>query len=250
MIHPIRIGTAGWSIPRGDAEHFPVSGSHLERYGRVFNTAEINSSFYRPHRNATYQRWAASVPPSFRFAVKMPKPISHERRLQGCEALLTQFLEQAEGLGDKLGALLLQLPPSLALHTPTVQAFLKTLRGLHAGAILCEPRHASWFVPEGDALLAAFTVDRVAADPPPAPMAAQPGGWCGPAYFRLHGAPRIYHSPYGDDALELLSRRVTELSRQMPVWCIFDNTASFAATRNALALQRMLAAGSSGVKAL
>ena len=78
----VRIGTAGWSIPKEHSAPFPVQGSHLERYGAVFNAVEINSPFYRPHRTATYERWAASVPEDFRFAVKIPKAITHECRLK------------------------------------------------------------------------------------------------------------------------------------------------------------------------
>ena len=58
----MRIGTAGWSIPKEQAALFPPAGSHLERYGAVLNAVEINSSFYRPHRKATYERWSAAVP--------------------------------------------------------------------------------------------------------------------------------------------------------------------------------------------
>ncbi len=67
---------------------FPVHGSHLERYAAALNAVEINSSFYRPHRLATYERWAASVPEEFQFAVKIPKAITHEQRLKGDIALL------------------------------------------------------------------------------------------------------------------------------------------------------------------
>jgi uncharacterized protein YecE (DUF72 family) len=71
----IRIGCAGWSLPRVEQERFPAAGSHLERYASVFDAVEINSSFHRPHRPATYARWAAAVPSSFRFSVKLPKTI-------------------------------------------------------------------------------------------------------------------------------------------------------------------------------
>ena len=77
---------------------------------------EINSSFYRPHRTATYERWAASVPEDFRFAVKVPKAITHERRLKDASDLLDRFLSEAGGLGPKLGPLLVQLPPSLSFQ--------------------------------------------------------------------------------------------------------------------------------------
>src|SRR5690349_10468566 len=93
----VRIGTAGWSIPKPHAGHFPTAGSHLERYGAVLDAVEINSSFYRPHRPATYERWAASVPEDFRFAVKVPKAITHERRLDGADDLLDRFLSEVAG---------------------------------------------------------------------------------------------------------------------------------------------------------
>lgn len=80
-----------------------MAGSHLERYGAVLNAVEINTSFYRPHRTATYTRWAASVPEDFRFAVKVPKTITHERRLKDVGELLDRFLSEAGGLGPKLG---------------------------------------------------------------------------------------------------------------------------------------------------
>jgi uncharacterized protein YecE (DUF72 family) len=113
----VRIGTAGWSIPKQHAAPFPSEGTHLERYGAIFNAVEINSSFYRPHRTATYERWAASVPEDFRFAVKVPKSVTHERRLKGTGDLLDQFVSEVGGLGPKLGPLLIQLPPSLAFQS-------------------------------------------------------------------------------------------------------------------------------------
>ena len=76
------VGYAGWSIPRQYAEHFPEQGAHLERYAQRLTAVEINSSFYRPHRPATYARWAAVVPEAFKFAVKVPKEITHTRRLR------------------------------------------------------------------------------------------------------------------------------------------------------------------------
>ena len=138
----IRIGTAGWSIPKEHAKPFPVAGSHLERYGTVLNAVEINSSFYRPHRTATYERWAASVPEAFRFAVKIPKTITHEHLLKDTGDLLDRFLSEAEGLGPKLGPLLVQLPPSLTFQSGIADRFLSELRSRVAGNIVCEPRHA------------------------------------------------------------------------------------------------------------
>src|SRR3712207_1361349 len=105
VVASIRIGTAAWSIPKEHAARFPMAGSHLERYGAVFNAVEINTSFYRPHRTATYERRAGAVPEDFSLAVKIPKAITHERRLKSVGDLLGRFLSEAEGLGPKLGPL-------------------------------------------------------------------------------------------------------------------------------------------------
>src|SRR6476620_10048100 len=94
------IGTAGWSLPRADQPRFPDSGTHLERYARVLRGAEINASFYRSLRPALYARWAAAVPDDFRFAVKIPKSVTHEQRLLDCEELLAGFLDEVAALGE------------------------------------------------------------------------------------------------------------------------------------------------------
>src|SRR5882757_9365764 len=112
---PFRIGTAEWNVPSLYLDQVPPGGSHLERYARSLNAVEINSSFYRPHRRTTYRRWARSVPDDFRFAVKVPKAITHEASLADCHALLDRFVDEVTGLGDKLGVLLVQLPPKSAL---------------------------------------------------------------------------------------------------------------------------------------
>ncbi len=247
---PIRIGTAGWSIPTEHAGAFPVAGSHLERYATVFNVVEINSSFYRPHRLATYERWAASVPDSFRFAVKVPKAITHDRRLKQTGDLLERFLSEVSGLGPKLGPLLVQLPPSLSFEAGTSDTFLRELESQAAGGIVCEPRHRTWFTPEVDALLDELRVARVAADPAPVPGAGEPGGWQSLAYFRLHGSPRVYYSPYGEEALTAIAERlVTGTAAGTQSWCIFDNTAAFAATRDALVTRERVQAQPAGFAA-
>src|SRR5207245_7038537 len=107
-MNAVYVGCAGWSIPKEHAGLFPTQGSHLERYAGRLNAVEINSSFYRPHRPATYARWAGSVPADFRFAVKVPREITHRRRLADAAEPLDAFLAAAGHLGDKLGPLLVQ----------------------------------------------------------------------------------------------------------------------------------------------
>jgi uncharacterized protein YecE (DUF72 family) len=233
----VRIGTAGWAIGAEASASFPGSGSNLERYAQVFSAAEVNSSFHRPHRRVTWERWRDSVPDSFRFSVKMPKTISHERKLVDCAELVPEFLAQVEALGDKLGVLLLQLPPKLAFDREVVESFLDELRSRCAARIAVEPRHPSWFVEEPDELLEKLGIARVAADPAICPAAAAPGGWPGLRYWRLHGSPIRYRSSYADRLgayADLLRGEAAER------WCVFDNTASSAAISDAVKLFRLL----------
>lgn len=236
MTGPVRVGTAGWALPAPVRDAFPAAASNLARYAGRFGAAEINSSFHRPHRRAVYERWAAAVPDDFRFAVKLPRTVTHGARLAACDDLLAVFAAEVAGLGDKRGPILVQLPPSLAFDAARDEAFFAALDAIVGGAIVCEPRHPSWFAPDADGLLAARRVARVAADPAPVAAAAVPGGWPGRVYLRLHGSPRIYRSGY--DAPEraawaALVRAAAAAGAE--AWAMFDNTASGRATADALA---------------
>jgi len=233
---PARVGCAGWALSATVAEYFPAQGSHLERYAQVFSSVEINSSFYRPHQPKTYAKWAASVPSAFRFSVKIPRKISHDLRLSGARADVRQFCIEVAPLGEKLGCLLLQLPPSLALDMATARNFFSELRDSTSAQVVCEPRHASWLTKEGAGVMQEAGVSCVWADP--APVAnVEPAGISGLLYLRLHGSPRIYYSGYEEPFLDAMLERMIEAQRaNTEVWCIFDNTAAGAAVPNALTL--------------
>jgi uncharacterized protein YecE (DUF72 family) len=238
---PYRIGCAGWSLSAHVQNAVPANGSHLQRYAARFRATEINSSFYRPHRPATYARWAAAVSAEFRFAVKVPKAITHEQHLVATDTLLDVFLSEATGLGEKLGCLLVQLPPKLAYDAPIAESFFSDLRELHAGPVALEPRHPSWFTSSVETRLRAYRVTRVAADPALAPAAAEPAGWPEIVYVRLHGSPRMYYSAYDEPYLDRLAYRLREAAANaQEVWCIFDNTAYGAAIPNAVGLVERL----------
>ncbi|MCR5879799.1 DUF72 domain-containing protein [Phenylobacterium sp. J367] len=236
----IRIATAGWAAPRTVRHRFPDAASGLQRYAGRFDAAEINSSFYRAHRASTWARWADETPAGFRFAVKAPKTITHERRLADSAELLHAFLAEARLLGPKLGPILVQLPPSLAFDLAVAAGFLETLRARYDGPVALEPRHPTWFEAGAEALLVAAQVARVSADPPRHPADARPGGWPGLAYWRLHGSPRMYYSAYDPTHLEALAAQL-RASPAQEAWCVFDNTTSGAAAENALDLLEMLA---------
>lgn len=238
-----RIGTAGWSLASRYRDAFPRNGSGLERYAARFSCVEINSSFYRSHRPATWARWGAAVPADFRFAAKVPRTITHERSLHRCGHLIDAWLEAVSGLGEKLAVLLVQLPPRLAFDPDVAEAFFTMLASATAVRVVCEPRHASWFGTEPDALLDRLKVGRVAADPSRVPVAAAPGGWRGFAYWRLHGSPVTYRSEYGAARLDGYAESIRgETPAADEIWCIFDNTAAMAAVGDAFALAERLRA--------
>ena len=245
-----RIGTSGWSIPRVAAEQFESVGTHLQRYSLQLRCAEINSSFYRRHTANTYAKWRESTPADFQFAVKLHKTITHELKLQDTREALVAFLGETEGLAEKRGPLLVQLPPSLAFHQRVVARFFDLMRKLYAGAVVCEPRHATWFSRDVASLLERYRIARVAADPAPVPAAAAPAGWSGLVYFRLHGSPRKYWSSYDDAYLTALAASTSRIASVADVWCIFDNTASGAAVRNALDVYERFAVAAGSNEAL
>jgi uncharacterized protein YecE (DUF72 family) len=230
----IRIGTAGWTIPKQHVAEFPAEGTHLQRYAARFPCVEINSSFYRPHKPATYARWAASVPPNFRFAIKLPREITHMRKLVDPVGPLDRFLAETAALGDRLGPLLVQLPPSLYFDQTIAAAFFGMLRSRFNGLVVCEPRHLTWFSGSAEGVLLQFQIARAAADPALVPCAATPGGYPEPLYHRLHGSPRMYYSDYPPEFITALANALHNNVHEH--WCIFDNTALGNATRNALEL--------------
>jgi uncharacterized protein YecE (DUF72 family) len=211
----------------------PQEGSHLQRYARVFNAAEINSSFHRPHRETTYRKWADQTPSGFLFSVKVPRAITHDLKLRRAKAPLEQFLAETSGLGDRRGPLLVQLPPSFAFDARVIARFLDLLRDRYEGDVVWEPRHATWLTGAAEAMLTRYKVARVAADPACAPGAEAPGGWTGLTYYRLHGSPRTYWSSYSQPFIDAVMARLPPGG-----WCIFDNTASGAALENALSARR------------
>lgn len=235
----IRIGTAGWGIAAPYRSEFPAEGFGLERYSARFSSVEVNSSFYRSHRPSTWTRWADLVPEDFRFAVKVPRIVTHDKGLRDCAEAVARFLDEIAGLGKKLGVLLVQLPPRRAYDRQLVETFFGDLVSRTGARIACEPRHASWFEGEADRHLATLGVARVAADPARAEGADRPGGTSDFYYWRLHGSPAIYRSSYGAARLDVLAAQLRELADRQ-IWCIFDNTAAMAATGDALALAKRL----------
>ena len=226
------IATAAWSIPKKVADRFAQEGSGLTRYASVFDGVEINSTFYRRHKMSTFAQWAESVPDSFRFAVKIPKEITHTRAMKDIAKPLETFLEDIALLGAKRGPLLCQLPPSLAFDADKLDSAFKAMRHADDGSIVIEVRHKSWAAFDALDLLRRYAIERVLADP--APVWPTEDFDTPPKYVRLHGKPKIYYSSYTDEEINSVWKRLAPDS-----WCVLDNTASGAAIENALTMLDM-----------
>ena len=237
-------GTSGWTIPSKFAALFSWPGSHLERYGKVLNSVEINSSFYRDHSKDTYARWAASVPDDFRFAVKLSRKITHDSGLNVDLNTLNKLISPILNLDEKLGVILIQLPPKFKFDAALTNAFFRNMRSLYCGAIAVEPRNRTWSGSHCLELFHSFQVARVIADPNPLPdVSLEPfAALSSLTYFRLHGSPEIYKSNYPITELKRFCAMSEKSKRSAngAVWYIFDNTTFGHATQNALTMNKLV----------
>ena len=177
------------------------------------------------------------------FSVKLPKAITHAARLIDADQAIVQFCDEVDGLGDKLGGVLVQLPPSLRFDAEVAETFFATLRRRTQAPVACEPRHPSWFGPDVDRLWQRYLVTRVAADPARCPDASEVGGAGALRYWRWHGSPRMYYSAYDDAVLKQLAVEVRlHAAAGRAAWCIFDNTAIGHATTDAIRLREFCGA--------
>ena len=144
----LRLGTQGWSYADWVGSFYPAQArpaDYLRLYASVFDTVEIDSTFYGSPRPSTVRSWADSTPAGFQFAAKVPQRITHELGLRDADAELAQFLLALEELGDKLGPLLIQMPPQFHRDAETWQAVRAFLTALPAGyQWAMEFRHRSW----------------------------------------------------------------------------------------------------------
>jgi uncharacterized protein YecE (DUF72 family) len=143
MIH---VGTSGYDYPEWKGRFYPEAlpaSKRLPYYGERFDTVEINATFYRMPTERVLAGWAAQVPDHFRFSLKAPRRITHDRRLKDCADLAVPFVEIARTLGERLGVLLFQLPPHARKDRDTLAAFLGALPARTRAAF--EFRHPSWW---------------------------------------------------------------------------------------------------------
>ncbi len=236
----IYVGTSGW-VYRSWRDHLyegiPVK-RWLSRCAEVFDAVEVNGSFYTQIARATYQRWAAETPPGFRFSVKGHRFVTHYKRLVDCEGSIALLRDQASGLGDKLAAVVWQLPSRMEADPPRLDRFCAALAAWPTRHAI-ELRHRSWFTDEVAGILAAHDVANAMGDAPDFPM------WRAVTtdlvYVRLHGHTRKYASSYAGPSLDRWAgdvRRWSAAGKDVHIY--FDNDAEGAAVRNAIDLRERL----------
>jgi uncharacterized protein YecE (DUF72 family) len=220
-------GTSGLVLDVPNKQHLPGAyrdKPRLTYYASVFNSIEINSTFYRIPREATFSRWAAETPPAFRFTVKLWQGITHA----GEPAAIERFLLAAKGLGEKKGCLLIQLPPSMrADKTGQLEHLLRCIVGSDPDRewkLAVEFRHNSWYTPATQTLLTHFQAALVLQDMPASRIWENrtPAAF---VYLRYHGPAGDYKGGYPDTRLETDAKLIRQwLAAGRDVYAYFNNT--------------------------
>jgi uncharacterized protein YecE (DUF72 family) len=228
------VGTSGWQYRDWRDSFYPrevAQPDWLRHYARRFATVELNNSFYRLPERSTFERWRESTPEDFVLAVKMSRYLTHVRRLRDPEEPVRRFFERADGLGDRLGPVLLQLPPTLAADLGRLAG---TLDRFPSGVrVAVEPRDDSWFDDGLRSLLEERGAALCLAD---SPRRATPvwrtAGW---GFVRFHEGQATPRPCYGDRALAAWAERIAALwDADADVFCYFNNDARACAVRDAV----------------
>jgi uncharacterized protein YecE (DUF72 family) len=271
----VRVGVSGWRYRDWRGRFYPpglVQRRELEYVAGLLNSVELNGSFYSLQRPASYQRWAASVPDDFLFAIKGGRYITHLKRLVGVDVALANFFASGLlGLGPKLGPVLWQLPPRLRFDEDLLAGFLARLpRSTSAAAELARGHDArlegrTLVTPDADRLMRHVLEVRDESFRDPAflrlledygvglVVADTAGRWpllldvtSDLVYVRLHGDTELYRSGYGEQALDVWAERVRGWrDAGLDVCVYFDNDVDAHAPFDALGLARRLGVGPS-----
>jgi len=236
------VGTSGWYYNHWIGRFYPEDldkKDWLDFYCRHFSTVEINATFYRMPFENMVRGWASRAPEGFRYAVKGNRRITHLKKLVGVDEDLRDYFRRIELLGDRLGVILWQLPPSLHEDTERLQSFLARLPREMKHAV--EFRHRSWLQPRVYAVLEKFNVACVSVS-----SSRMPADFTVTAdfvYYRFHGLGGGYAHDYTRTELEPWAAQARKALREgRTVFAYFNNDAEARAPKNARELMRMILA--------
>jgi uncharacterized protein YecE (DUF72 family) len=240
------IGTSGWNYKHWSGGIFYPEGikpvDWLNYYCRHFNSLEINNTFYRLSARRVFEKWHATTPTNFSFAVKANRFITHVKRLANPEEHVARFLENARALGEKLHVILFQLPPSWTFDRRRLEGLFNFLSRQQLVPGLCaalEVRHASWYCDACLDLLRRNHASLVLADWPGCIVEGPPTADF--VFVRRHGPGSLYASSYSDSSLHHEAQRIrTWVAEGRSVYMYFNNDAFGYAIRNALRLREIL----------
>jgi uncharacterized protein YecE (DUF72 family) len=237
----IHVGTSGWSYEHWKGRFYPedlAKSRWFEFYAKHFNSVEVNATFYRNFADTTYTKWRERAPEGFRYVLKVPRQISHRQKLNGVEALIKEFARSANLLGERLGLLLLQLPPHLPYQPERLEAALQAFGSPSLVAV--EFRDEGWLTEEVFSLLQHQRANFCNPDSPQQSLSGKMTGRVG--YLRLHGRRSWYTDEYTRDELCVIAETAHTMCREGAdeVYIFFNNDTAAHAPMNASALIELL----------
>jgi uncharacterized protein YecE (DUF72 family) len=240
-VRPVRVGCSGWNYAHWRERVYPKglpTRRWLEHYATLFDTVEVNTTFYRLPKRSAVAGWVEQTPESFLFAVKASRYLTHLKRLTDMESGVGRFYERIEPLVDsgKLGPVLWQLPENFHRND---ERLASALEHLAAGRHCFEFRHASWFADEVYALLRKRGVALVIGDSPKRPFQTceLTADW---TFVRFHHGHRGRNGNYSERELEEWRRRIAAWRARVDVYAYFNNDWEGYAVKNALWLRKGL----------
>ncbi len=237
----IHIGTSGWSYGHWKGRFYPekLAKSHwFHFYAKHFNTVEINATFYRRFQDKIYHKWREQAPDGFLYVLKVPRLISHQHQLNNVAALITEFCRTSRLLEEKLGLLLLQLPPKMAYKPERLNAALCAFD--NPSLVTVEFRAQCWLTDEVFAILEKTGANYCNPDYPEHELTAIVTGDYG--YLRLHGRRQWYADNYHATELKLIAdtAKKMEADGAKEVFIFFNNDYEAFAPANAIALLQLI----------
>ena len=210
----------------------------LEYYCDHFDTLELNVTFYRFPQLSFLESWYNRSPGEFRFSVKVPRTITHYQHFINSEPLLNEFYALlSKGLSDKLGPVLFQLPPKYQYTPERLQQILQIMDTDFENVI--EFRHSGWWCPEVTEALTQKNITFCGASYPGLPEDTIVNAPV--VYYRFHGIPKLYYSPYSENALQKVADAIQQQSRSVQkAYLYFNNTANASAIENATVIKKYI----------
>lgn len=235
-----QIGCSGFHYKEWKELFYPAGlpqRSWFTHYCEHFSALELNVTFYRFPQLTTLQGWYEKSPAHFSFAVKAPRLITHYKKFEETASLLNDFYNVTrQGLKEKLGCILFQLPPDLSFSEQLLDKIINQLDGSFKNII--EFRHKSWW---NSAVYDVLTMKNISFCSISYPNLPDPViQTTGTVYYRFHGVPRLYHSAYSESFLQKIADEINNLNVVEQAFLFFNNTASTAAIHNARYLQQQL----------